>query len=181
MPLSFELGEAFQFDWSCEYLFIGGLRRRLEVAHTKLAASRAFCLVAYYSQAHEMLFDSAVAMLGYAPMQYLLGGIEPQRNGNVSPDTSPSGVFHCTDGSFYVNSGNDRIFERLVAGVLERPDVAADPRFNNRVGRNAHRDALFPILEEAFAKKPWAHWRAKFREAGIPSGRVGTRICSGGR
>ena len=40
VPLSFELGEAFQFDWSCEYLFIGGLRRRLEVAHTKLAASR---------------------------------------------------------------------------------------------------------------------------------------------
>ncbi|MFM8509344.1 MAG: IS21 family transposase [Betaproteobacteria bacterium] len=58
VPLSFELGEAFQFDWSCEYLFIGGLRRRLEVAHTKLAASRAFCLVAYYSQAHEMLFDA---------------------------------------------------------------------------------------------------------------------------
>jgi transposase len=37
---------------------IGGLRRRLEVAHIKLAASRAFLLVAYYSQAHEMLFDA---------------------------------------------------------------------------------------------------------------------------
>ena len=54
VPLSFELGEAFQFDWSCEYLFIGGLRRRLEVAHTKLASSRAFCLVAYYSQAQRI-------------------------------------------------------------------------------------------------------------------------------
>jgi transposase len=58
VPLSFELGEAFQFDWSCEYAFVGGLRRRLEVAHTKLAASRAFLLVAYFSQAHEMLFDA---------------------------------------------------------------------------------------------------------------------------
>jgi transposase len=58
VPLSFELGEAFQFDWSCEYAFVGGLRRRLEVAHIKLAASRAFLLVAYYSQAHEMLFDA---------------------------------------------------------------------------------------------------------------------------
>ncbi len=47
VPLAFELGEAFQFDWSCEYAFVGGLRRRLEVAHTKLAASRAFWLVAY--------------------------------------------------------------------------------------------------------------------------------------
>lgn len=70
VPLSFELGEAFQFDWSCEYLFIGGLRRRLEVAHTKLAASRAFYLVAYYSQAHEMLFDAharAFALFGGVP------------------------------------------------------------------------------------------------------------------
>ena len=40
VPLSFELGEAFQFDWSCEYLFIGGLRRRLEVAHTAGGQSR---------------------------------------------------------------------------------------------------------------------------------------------
>jgi transposase len=58
VPLSFELGEAFQFDWSCEYVVIGGLRKRLEVAHTKLAASRAFVLVAYFTQSHEMLFDA---------------------------------------------------------------------------------------------------------------------------
>ena len=58
VPLAFELGEAFQFDWSCEYVFVGGLRRRLEVAHAKLAASRAFWLVAYPSQSHEMLFDA---------------------------------------------------------------------------------------------------------------------------
>lgn len=55
VPLSFELGEAFQLDWSCEYDLIGGVRRRLEVAHIKLAASRAFLLVAYHAQAHEML------------------------------------------------------------------------------------------------------------------------------
>jgi len=58
VPMSFELGEAFQFDWSCEYAFVGGLRRRLEVAHMKLAASRAFWLVAYPAQSHEMLFDA---------------------------------------------------------------------------------------------------------------------------
>ncbi len=58
VPLSFEMGEAFQFDWSCEYALIGGIRRRLEVAHIKLAASRAFLLVAYHAQAHEMLFDA---------------------------------------------------------------------------------------------------------------------------
>lgn len=64
VPLKFQLGDAFQFDWSTEYAFVGGLRRRLlvpfsgEVAHTKLCASRAFWLTAYFSQSHEMLFDA---------------------------------------------------------------------------------------------------------------------------
>jgi transposase len=58
VPLKFELGEAFQFDWSEERLVIGGIWRKLQVAHLKLCASRAFVLVAYPSQGHEMLFDA---------------------------------------------------------------------------------------------------------------------------
>jgi transposase-like protein len=58
VPLTFALGEAFQFDWSEEALVVGGIYRRLQVAHMKLCASRAFWLVAYPSQGHEMLFDA---------------------------------------------------------------------------------------------------------------------------
>jgi transposase len=58
VPLKFELGEAFQFDWSEERLVIGGLWCKFQVAHLKLCASRAFVLVAYPSQGHEMLFDA---------------------------------------------------------------------------------------------------------------------------
>lgn len=58
IPLQFNLGEAFQFDWSEEPFVIGGIPIRLQVAHTKLCASRAFLLVAYPLQRHEMLFDA---------------------------------------------------------------------------------------------------------------------------
>jgi transposase len=58
VPLKFALGEAFQFDWSTEYPFVGGLRRQVQAAHTKLCASRAFFLSAYPTQSHEMLFDA---------------------------------------------------------------------------------------------------------------------------
>ena len=58
VPLAFEMGEAFQFDWSDEPLVIGGIYRKLQVSHMKLCASRAFWLVAYPSQGHEMLFDA---------------------------------------------------------------------------------------------------------------------------
>jgi transposase len=58
VPLSFELGEAFQFDWSEEGLLIGGVYHHMQVSHLKLCASRAFWMVAYPSQGHEMLFDA---------------------------------------------------------------------------------------------------------------------------
>ena len=70
VPLHFALGEAFQFDWSEEHLVIGGIWRKLQVAHLKLCASRAFVLVAYPSQGHEMLFDAhtrAFTALGGVP------------------------------------------------------------------------------------------------------------------
>lgn len=58
VPLHFELGEAFQFDWSEEHLMIGGVWRKIMAAHLKLCASRAFVLQAYPTQSHEMLFDA---------------------------------------------------------------------------------------------------------------------------
>jgi transposase len=58
VPLRFELGEAFQFDWSEERLLIGGVWRKILAAHLKLCASRAFVLQAYPTQSHEMLFDA---------------------------------------------------------------------------------------------------------------------------
>jgi transposase len=58
VPLHFALGEAFQFDWSEEGMMIGGVHYRMQVAHMKLCSSRAFFMVAYPSQGHEMLFDA---------------------------------------------------------------------------------------------------------------------------
>lgn len=58
VPLAFAPGEAFQFDWSENWAVIGGVRTKLQVAHIKLAHSRAFLLRAYLLQTHEMLFDA---------------------------------------------------------------------------------------------------------------------------
>ena len=63
-------GEAFQFDWSEEWVVVGGRRTRLQVAQFKLCFSRAFMLRAYPLQTHEMLYDAhnhALAALGGVP------------------------------------------------------------------------------------------------------------------
>src|SRR5271170_4193061 len=58
IPLVFQPGEAFQFDWSEDWAVIGGERVKLQAAHFKLCYSRAFIVRAYLLQTHEMLFDA---------------------------------------------------------------------------------------------------------------------------
>ena len=72
VPLVFQPGEAFQFDWSEDYAVLDGKVTKLQVAHTKLAHSRAFIVRAYLLQTHEMLFDAL------AQAFRVLGGV-PQR------------------------------------------------------------------------------------------------------
>jgi len=120
------------------------------------------------------LFDNAVLMTGYAAMQHMFSGVEPQRHGNTSPDTCPSGVFESKDKPFYINCGNDKIFRRLTEQVLERPDLANDPVLSDRAGRLARREDLFKILEEVFAQQPWEYWQSRMRAASIPCGEVRT-------
>lgn len=120
------------------------------------------------------LFDTGLLMTGWATMQHLVSGKEPERNGNTSPDTCPSGVFEASDKPFYINCGNDKIFQRLVGQVLQRPDLAGDETLMNRNGRIARRDFLFQELGEAFRRQPWPYWQARMREAQIPCGEVRT-------
>lgn len=120
------------------------------------------------------LFDTAVLMTGYASMQSLFTGQEPKRSGNTSPDTCPSGAFHAKDRTFYINSGNDSIFQRLMTQVLERPDLAISPDYASAPLRTQNRERLFAILDEAFCQEDWSHWQQKMRAAGVPCGLVRT-------
>jgi crotonobetainyl-CoA:carnitine CoA-transferase CaiB-like acyl-CoA transferase len=120
------------------------------------------------------LFDNAVLMTGYATLQHIFTGDEPQRHGNTSPDTCPSGVFQSADTAFYINCGNNKIFHRLAAQVLDMPELADDPILSDRNGRIARRAELFKILDEAFLRQPWSYWQQRMRAASIPCGEVRT-------
>src|SRR6201992_1165737 len=94
-----------------------------------------------FGQAIEVaLFDNAVLMTGYASLQHLFTGAVPQRHGNTSPDTCPSGVSMSQKKPFYINCGNNKIFHRLMAQVVERPDLADDPVLADRDGRIGRRE-----------------------------------------
>ena len=120
------------------------------------------------------LFDNAVLMTGYATLQHLFSGVDTQRFGNTSPDTCPSGVFHAQDSAFYINCGNDKIFQRLMSQVIERADLASAEIYATPPDRIRRRDELFAILGDAFKQQPWSYWQSRMRKAGVPCGQVRT-------
>src|SRR5664279_1910156 len=55
---SFRKNSDSPLDWSDEWLMIDGIHRKIQAAHTKLCASRAFYLSAYPTQTQDMLYDA---------------------------------------------------------------------------------------------------------------------------
>jgi transposase len=58
VPLSFDPGEAYQFDWSHEVVLIDGATTTVKVAHVRLCHSRMPFVRAYPRETQEMLFDA---------------------------------------------------------------------------------------------------------------------------
>lgn len=65
IPQHFEAGEAYQFDWSTELVYLAGKATKLKVAHLKLSHSRAFFIKAYFNETMEMLVDAHNAGFAY--------------------------------------------------------------------------------------------------------------------
>ncbi|MFQ8434069.1 IS21 family transposase, partial [Amaricoccus sp. W119] len=57
VPLSFDPGEACQFDWSHEIVVLAGVTT-VKVAHVRLCHSRMFFVRAYPRETREMVFDA---------------------------------------------------------------------------------------------------------------------------
>ena len=58
IPLAFDAGEAFQFDWSEEEIELAGVLTRIKAAHIRLCYSRYFLVVAYPNEQLEMVMDA---------------------------------------------------------------------------------------------------------------------------
>lgn len=117
------------------------------------------------------LFDASVAALVNQAANYLLGGVVPGPLGNAHPNIVPYQLFEASDRPFILAAGNDRLFERT-CDVIGRPELATDERFVTNADRVRHREALIPILAEAFATRTAEEWVRALDAASVPSAPV---------
>ena len=118
------------------------------------------------------LFAASIASLINVAQNVLLTGREATRFGNAHSSIVPYQVFHASDRAFALGAGTDRHFQLLCTRVLDRADLAADPRFATNAGRVKHRAKLIRILERAFRGRRASHWVARCRKASVPASLV---------
>lgn len=117
------------------------------------------------------LLETTMSMLSNVSSNYLISGQEPLRYGNGHPNIVPYQAFQTSDGFLAVGCGNDRLYQALCR-LLEREDLATDPRFATNPQRVAQRDELVPELAAAFGQRTTDQWLPSLREAGIPCGAI---------
>ena len=117
------------------------------------------------------LLDCSVSLLANQATYYFTTGENPPRMGNAHAQVAPYGVFPVKDGHVILAPANDRLFHRLVE-MLDRPDLATDPRFIDNADRVIHAAAL--DAEIAAATSSWT--KANLLDAchahGVPGGPI---------
>jgi crotonobetainyl-CoA:carnitine CoA-transferase CaiB-like acyl-CoA transferase len=118
------------------------------------------------------LLSSLLASMANQTSAYLTTGESPGRMGNAHPSIAPYELLRCADGMLAVACGNDTQFRRL-AGVLDGPELADDPRYVSNGARVANRATLVTKLERLLAPAAVDHWVKLLSDVGVPAGKVG--------
>jgi crotonobetainyl-CoA:carnitine CoA-transferase CaiB-like acyl-CoA transferase len=113
------------------------------------------------------LFDAQVAALANVASNFLVSGERPAAYGNAHPNIVPYQAFEGSEGSFAIGVGSESLWEKLCA-LLGRGEWFGDERFASNPKRVENRDALVPLLQDEFRKRPAQAWIDALSEAGIP-------------
>ena len=119
------------------------------------------------------LVDVSVSALASLNQVYLSENRVPSRQGNGTEAAAPGGSCHGKDGTVIFAAGNDRLWPRLAA-IMEKPDLAEDPRYAKNAERVKHRKELELLIDEWAKNFSAEEIVEKMRSAGIPAGPVYT-------
>jgi crotonobetainyl-CoA:carnitine CoA-transferase CaiB-like acyl-CoA transferase len=120
------------------------------------------------------LYDTAIGMLTYPGVWHLNAGFEPQRTRHSAhPSVVPFQAFQASDGWFVIAAPKEKFWQRLTE-VIERPDLAENPRYRRLADRQVNSEELLEILDNIFVTRPVAHWVGLLTAAAVPVGEVNT-------
>lgn len=113
------------------------------------------------------LLDVQVGWLYNQGLNYLTGGVLPERLGTAHPNTVPYQAFETADGWLILAANNDEQFRRFCA-LAGREDLARDPRYATNPARLVNRTELIQIVQDIFRQKSSAEWAQALERVNVP-------------
>ena len=120
------------------------------------------------------MLDCQVAMLTYQAAYYLQSGEVPGRQGRGHESIPTYRSFDAAKDTQLVICANTERMWRGLCSVLGLEELTEDDRFRTNEDRHRNREALWPLLEDAFSKREAPEWVPDLLQAGVPVGEVNT-------
>ena len=117
------------------------------------------------------MLDCQVAILENAISRYMNAGVSPKPIGNRHASITPFQSLKTKDGYVIVAVGNDTLWQKFCV-LIERPDLAADPRFTTNPLRTENVKVLGEELNKTFQTKTMDEWLHILKEGGVPVGPI---------
>lgn len=117
------------------------------------------------------LLDSLVAALANQGLNWLVGGIVPQRAGTGHPNMVPNQAFRTRDGFLLLTVGNDEQYKRFCE-ACGHPEYAWNPRYATTAARSENRSELVPIVERWILERTTSGWIDILERAKVPAGPI---------
>ncbi len=116
------------------------------------------------------MFDAVVEWMGYPLYTTMYTGAAPPRSGLGHAAIVPYDGYPTREGGrLLIGVQNDRQWGAFVRDVLEKPELADDPRYATNVARVARRAEVDGMIGEVTRTLPAADLVARLDAAGIPN------------
>lgn len=114
------------------------------------------------------MFDAIFSFLPTPISMMLFAGASPTRTGNHHAISTPFGSFRAKDGDVIIAVANNGLFARLV-GVMGRPELADEPRFDSDTNRTLNAVELRALIEDWTSSLSVEEVVGRLDAAGVPA------------
>jgi len=118
------------------------------------------------------MLDAVAEWMTYPLYRKAYGGSMTPRLPTSHPALTPYGAHRTKDGQVIFGVQNEREWVTFCTKVMERPQLATDPRFHNNNARRERRVELTALIEDYLADKASLDVVKKLDAAGIANGRL---------
>jgi len=117
------------------------------------------------------LIEAGLTLLDFQATRWTMDKKIPPQEGNNHPTNTPMGLFPTADGFLNIAATSNKNF-RTFCRLIERDNMAADPRFASTALRRQNKAAMNELIAAALQAKTTREWFELLVAAGLPCGPV---------